>query len=135
MLIVTRKFCVSSIHPAETFPLVQAIAIIVQGVIFAVVQGAGLSSLFVQQDTCGSVARFMWAGMLIRVLIRGFKADGCSPIHSTIHPAGIWSRMCITIFPKHGIPGEREVGRYDMPRNCTGNAHRGLGTIVQHTKA
>ncbi|KAG4415199.1 hypothetical protein IFR04_011658 [Cadophora malorum] len=57
------KFCVSSIHPAETFPLVLAIGIVIQGLVFAGVQGQGLTSLFA--TGCGLIAQFMWPAMFI----------------------------------------------------------------------
>jgi hypothetical protein len=55
------KFCVSKIHPAETFPLILSIAIIVQGLVFAAVSGEGLKSLFIMD--CGTIAQFTWVGM------------------------------------------------------------------------
>ena len=56
-----RKFCVSSSHPAETFPLVLAIGIIVQGVVFAAVQGQGMTAL--DSSACSTIAQFVWPGM------------------------------------------------------------------------
>ncbi|EKD16350.1 uncharacterized protein L3040_008450 [Drepanopeziza brunnea f. sp. 'multigermtubi'] len=58
------KICVSSIHPAETFPLVLALGIAIQGLVFAGVQGEGLSSLFVQ-NTCGLIAQFLWPALFV----------------------------------------------------------------------
>lgn len=49
------------IHPAETFPLVLSIGIVIQGLIFAAVQGEGLQSLFTVG--CSTIAQFMWIGM------------------------------------------------------------------------
>ncbi|ESZ94525.1 hypothetical protein SBOR_5105 [Sclerotinia borealis F-4128] len=57
------KFCVSMIHPAETFPLVLSIGIIIQGIIFAAVQGEGLHSLFT--SGCSIIAQFMWIALFI----------------------------------------------------------------------
>ncbi|KAH9208353.1 hypothetical protein DL95DRAFT_312022 [Leptodontidium sp. 2 PMI_412] len=57
------KFCVSAIHPAETFPLVLAIGIVIQGLVFAGVQGLGLTSLFA--TGCGLIAQFMWPALFI----------------------------------------------------------------------
>ena len=62
MLTRGSKFCISSIHPAETFPLVLAIGIVVQGLVFAGVQGEGLSALFT--TGCEVIAQFMWPGTL-----------------------------------------------------------------------
>jgi hypothetical protein len=56
-----RKFCISHIHPAETFPLVLALGIILQGLVFAGAQGTGLSSIFV--DGCALTSQFMFPGM------------------------------------------------------------------------
>jgi hypothetical protein len=60
-LTLDSKFCVSSIHPAETFPLVLAIGIVIQGIVFAAVQSQGLSALFTKG--CSTIAQFMWPGM------------------------------------------------------------------------
>jgi hypothetical protein len=48
------------IHPAETFPLILAIGIVIQGIVFAVAQAQGLSGLFVKG--CSTIAQFMWPG-------------------------------------------------------------------------
>ncbi|APA15403.1 hypothetical protein sscle_14g101730 [Sclerotinia sclerotiorum 1980 UF-70] len=57
------QFCVSMIHPAETFPLVLSIGIVIQGIIFAAVQGEGLNSLFT--SGCSIIAQFMWIALFI----------------------------------------------------------------------
>ncbi|CZT05628.1 uncharacterized protein RCO7_10388 [Rhynchosporium graminicola] len=57
------KFCISSIHPAETFPLVLTIGIVIQGLAFAGVQGQGLDSLFA--TGCNLIAQFMWPAIFI----------------------------------------------------------------------
>jgi hypothetical protein len=54
---------VSSIHPAETFPLVLAIGIVIQGIVFAGVQAQGLNALFTKG--CSEIAQFMWPGKQI----------------------------------------------------------------------
>ncbi|KAE9374059.1 hypothetical protein N431DRAFT_335785 [Stipitochalara longipes BDJ] len=59
----TSKFCVSRIHPAETFPLILAIAIIIQGLVFAAVSGEGLQSLFIMN--CGTIAQFTWVALFM----------------------------------------------------------------------
>ncbi|KAI9049664.1 hypothetical protein LZ554_006689 [Drepanopeziza brunnea f. sp. 'monogermtubi'] len=58
------QICVTLIHPAETFPLVLALGIAIQGLVFAGVQGEGLSSLFVQ-NTCGLIAQFLWPALFV----------------------------------------------------------------------
>lgn len=63
-----RKFCIKSIHPAETFPLVLAVGIVVQGLAFAGVQGEGLQSS--NTKGCSLIAQFMWPGMWLRFLER-----------------------------------------------------------------
>lgn len=63
VLTANRKFCVSSIHPAETFPLILAIGIVIQGIVFAGVQAQGLSALFTKG--CSEIAQFMWPGKQI----------------------------------------------------------------------
>ncbi|KAH8594620.1 hypothetical protein B0O99DRAFT_171369 [Bisporella sp. PMI_857] len=57
------KFCMSTIHPAETFPLLTAISIVIQGLVFAAVQGTGLTSLFTRG--CGLIAQFMWPALFL----------------------------------------------------------------------
>ena len=59
-LTMVRKFCASQIHPAEAFPLIISIGIFLQGLVFAGVQGTGLSSLFIKG--CGTIAQFIWPG-------------------------------------------------------------------------
>ena len=56
-----RKFCVSSIHPAETLPLVLAIGIVIQGLVFAAVQGQGMDMLFTSGG-CDLIAQYMFPG-------------------------------------------------------------------------
>lgn len=53
-----RKYFILSIHPAETFPLILFLGIFIQGLVFAGVQGTGLTSLEVKG--CGTIAQFMW---------------------------------------------------------------------------
>lgn len=82
------KFCVSSIHPAETFPLVLAIGIFLQGLVFAVVQGEGLRSLYLTTE-CDTIAQFMWPALFIvpyiqlvfglECAIRSFRATPFQP--------------------------------------------------------
>lgn len=57
------KFCISKMHPAETFPMILAIGIAIQGLAFVGVQGTGLESLFVKG--CSVFAQVMWPGMLL----------------------------------------------------------------------
>ncbi|TVY51577.1 hypothetical protein LCER1_G007015 [Lachnellula cervina] len=57
------KFCIRTIHPAETFPLILAIGIVIQGIVFAAVQGQGLTSLFT--TGCSVTAQFMWPALFI----------------------------------------------------------------------
>lgn len=59
-----RKFFLWAMHPAETFPLVLALGIVVQGVIFAVAQSYGLESLMI--DRCSTIAQFVFPGELPR---------------------------------------------------------------------
>ncbi|RKF59837.1 hypothetical protein OnM2_056001 [Erysiphe neolycopersici] len=59
----SSKFCVSSIHPAETFPLILAIAIFIQGLIFAGVQGRGLKALFI--DGCAEISQIVWPAIFL----------------------------------------------------------------------
>lgn len=56
-----RKFATSLIHPAETFPLVLAMGIVIQALAFAGIQGTGLQSLTTKD--CGVIGQFMLPGM------------------------------------------------------------------------
>ncbi|QSZ37777.1 hypothetical protein DSL72_008876 [Monilinia vaccinii-corymbosi] len=60
------KLWVSMIHPAETFPLVLSIGIIIQGIIFAAVQVEGLHSLY--KSGCSTIAQLLWIGMFASTL-------------------------------------------------------------------
>ncbi|TVY68669.1 hypothetical protein LSUE1_G008035, partial [Lachnellula suecica] len=57
------KFCVRTIHPAETFPLILAIGIVIQGIVFAAVQGQGFTGLFTKG--CAVTAQIMWPALFI----------------------------------------------------------------------
>lgn len=109
------KFCVSSIHPAETFPLVLAIGIVIQGLVFAGVQGEGLTSLFT--SNCKVIAQFMWPALFIvpyiqfvfglECAIRSFRA---TPFQArgkwdvTICLATIVVMLIVTWIPSHIYP-------------------------------
>ncbi|KFY24571.1 hypothetical protein V493_05155 [Pseudogymnoascus sp. VKM F-4281 (FW-2241)] len=54
----SKKFFLWAMHPAETFPLVLALGIVVQGLIFAVAQSYGLDSLMI--DRCSTIAQFVF---------------------------------------------------------------------------
>ena len=58
-----RKFCLTSIHPAETFPLALSIGVLIQAIAFAGVQGTGLGAL--TEKSCGTVAQVMLPGMWV----------------------------------------------------------------------
>jgi hypothetical protein len=62
ILISTRKFCISKIHPAETFPLVLAIGVVIQGCAFVAAQSVGMSSLLT--NGCANVAQYTFPGMM-----------------------------------------------------------------------
>ncbi|KAI0998258.1 hypothetical protein K3495_g9938 [Podosphaera aphanis] len=57
------KLCISSIHPAETFPLVLSIGIVIQGLIFAGIQGEGLKGLYTRG--CSTIAQVLWPAIFI----------------------------------------------------------------------
>ncbi|KFY07324.1 hypothetical protein V492_07249 [Pseudogymnoascus sp. VKM F-4246] len=59
----SRKFFLWAMHPAETFPLVLALGIVVQGVIFAVAQSYGLESLMI--DSCSTIAQFVFPAIFL----------------------------------------------------------------------
>jgi hypothetical protein len=108
VLIVRRKFCIRTIHPAETFPLILAIGIVIQGIVFAAVQGQGLRSLFT--NGCSITAQFMWPGKYI-VEIHGYGADEFSTFHCAIYSICFRNRMCRPFFTKSTVPGEGKTQR------------------------
>ncbi|EPQ66085.1 Bgt-2720 [Blumeria graminis f. sp. tritici] len=57
------KFCISSIHPAELYPLIISIGIVIQGIIFTSVQSTGLMSVTI--DGCGTIAQVIWPAIFI----------------------------------------------------------------------
>lgn len=119
-LTVRRKFCVSSIHPAETFPLVLAIGIVIQGLVFAGVQGEGLTSLFT--SNCKVIAQFMWPGTYSSassLLI----TNKPSSLHRAIYPIRLRSRMCHPVLSSDTIPSKRKMGCHNMLSDNCGNAH------------
>lgn len=102
MLRDNRKHCHKSIHPAETFPLILAIGIAIQGLVFVGVQSTGLSSLFT--DGCSVIAQFMWPGML-PVRFVASSANSYSPLYCALYPAGFWTRMRFPSSTKDAISG------------------------------
>lgn len=70
------KCFILSIHPAETFPLVLAIGVVIQGLVFAGVQGTGLHSLTVKG--CGTIAQFMWPALFILPFIQAVFGVECA---------------------------------------------------------
>lgn len=54
------KFCVSTLHPAETFPLILSTGIVFQGIIFAIAQGQGMESI--STAGCDIIAQYMLPG-------------------------------------------------------------------------
>lgn len=58
---IDRKFCISMVHPAETFPLILAIGIFFQALAFAGIQGTGLKTLTLKH--CGVEGQLMLPGM------------------------------------------------------------------------
>ncbi|RKF83426.1 hypothetical protein GcC1_003031 [Golovinomyces cichoracearum] len=57
------KFSTSWIHPADICPLVLSIGIMIQGLIFAGVQGRGLEAL--KTKGCATVAQLLWPAIFI----------------------------------------------------------------------
>lgn len=56
----SRRTITDMLHPAETFSLILAIGIVIQGCVFAASQGTGLKSLFT--TGCATTAQFMLPG-------------------------------------------------------------------------
>lgn len=86
-----RKFCISKMHPAETFPMILAIGIAIQGLAFVGVQGTGLESLFVKG--CSAFAQVMWPGMLLSGGSGQAVANRHSTFHRAIHTISFRTRM------------------------------------------
>ena len=60
-----RKYWISAIHPAETVPLILAIGIVIQGLLFIGAQSTGLSSLYI--NGCATISQFVFPGTESRV--------------------------------------------------------------------
>ena len=103
VLTAGRKFCIRTIHPAETFPLILAIGIVIQGIVFAAVQGQGLTALYT--DGCSVIAQFMWPGKYI-IEVHGNGADDFSTFHCAIYSTCFRNRMCRPIFTTSTVPGK-----------------------------
>ncbi|KAH8821411.1 hypothetical protein F5884DRAFT_850642 [Xylogone sp. PMI_703] len=56
-------FHIPWIHPAETFPLVLSLGIMVQGMVFAGAQGMGLKAL--NEHGCAHISQFVWPALFI----------------------------------------------------------------------
>jgi hypothetical protein len=69
-----RKFCISTIHPAETFPLILAIGVVIQGLVFAGVQGQGLQALLA--DDCDVIAQILFPGMYLSLSMESSQLTG-----------------------------------------------------------
>jgi hypothetical protein len=52
-------------HPAETVPLILALGVVIQSIVFIGAQSTGLSSLYV--DGCAVTSRFVFPGMEVAV--------------------------------------------------------------------
>lgn len=83
-----RKFCVSHIHPAETFPLVVSVGIVIQGLVFAASQGTGLQSSLV--TGCSVTAQFMLPGKY-QPSQSTSTSNNFSTLFSAIHSSRLWS--------------------------------------------
>ena len=95
-----RKVFLWAMHPAETFPLVLALGIVVQGVIFAVAQSFGLESLMI--DSCSTIAQFVFPGKL-PIGYRETAADSHSNIFALIYSYSFWCRVRNTIVTKRAF--------------------------------
>ncbi|EDN93201.1 hypothetical protein SS1G_09067 [Sclerotinia sclerotiorum 1980 UF-70] len=92
------QFCVSMIHPAETFPLVLSIGIVIQGIIFAAVQGEGLNSLFT--SGCSIIAQFMWIDALLHFYAAGVSLVRNAPQTPTeSFPSEHTRKQSYSLFP------------------------------------
>ena len=64
MLNITRKgkrHSLAAIHPAEVFPLIVSVAVIIQGLIFAGIESMGLSNYRV--SGCTRISEVVWTSM------------------------------------------------------------------------
>lgn len=95
-----RKIFLWAMHPAETFPLVLALGIVVQGIIFAAAQSFGLESLMI--DRCSTIAQFVFPGKL-PVGHRETVADSTSNISAFLYPYSFWCRVRDTIVKKRAF--------------------------------
>lgn len=105
------------IHPAETFPLVLSIGIVIQGLVFAALQGEGLHSLFT--FGCGTIAQFMWIGMFYLGPQTFLILMMFSSFHCSIYSTRVRTRMCYKIFEENAFSTKRKIRCFDMLRdNC-----------------
>lgn len=121
------KFCLSSIHPAETFPLINAIGIFIQGMVFAAVQGEGLQALFAKG--CSTIAQYMWPGTSNEGTARN-KANKDSDFYCSISSSSFRSRVHPAILPSSPIPSPWKIQRYDLLRNCGLNVDSHLDSFT-----
>ncbi|KAK5627086.1 hypothetical protein RRF57_002801 [Xylaria bambusicola] len=87
------------VRGSDVYPFILSVAIVVQGIIFAVSQAQGLDSLF--QSGCALISQFMWPGIFIvpytqlvfsvETALRALKSDPFAP-------RGKWTvPICLTI--------------------------------------
>lgn len=126
-----RKFCISKIHPAETFPLVLAIGISMQGIIFAVAQSIGLKTIYVLG--CGTIGQFVFPGKLSPLHAKVSPSlTSNSFVSSTIYTAGLWARMRTAIISDRTLQSERNIRCNSLPwchhshdtRDLASNTHK-----------
>jgi len=91
-----RKFCISKIHPAETFPLILAIAIIVQGLVFAAVlrwQLNGKDAFAFMIGVALFGALFVWLMIFVtHLMFRRRTARSGQPVQR-FGPRGPWTSI------------------------------------------
>lgn len=103
-----------------------AIGIVIQGLVFAGVQGLGLTSLFA--TGCGLIAQFMWPGACWTIFGE-VKANNSSTVHRAIYSIGIRYGMRNTISSKYAISSEGEMGCDYLLWGSGGYANPHLDTV------
>ncbi len=104
-----RRFWLFNIHSAETFPLILAIGIFIQGLIFAGSQGIGMSSL--NADGCSTISQLMFPGKPTRFM-KTASADTLSYFYCSIYSTCFRPRM------RHSSPSKVSISSSWQIRRC-----------------
>ena len=78
------------IHPAEMFPLILSMSIILQAIVFISVQSSNTTPILF--DGCGRIVQLIFPGTrLARALVVYFAANVCSALAAVFNDVDFWS--------------------------------------------